>query len=291
MNIIVTGCKGQLGTALKSLSKNYEDHNWRFLSRTDLDITDIDRIDEFFSKNDLSGSVVINCSAYTDVEKAEVEPEKAFLVNMDGAKNLAAASSSFGFRLIHISTDFVFSGDKGSPYKEDDVPDPVSVYGKSKYAGELEVLNCGKNCLIVRTSWLYSATHNTFVKKIYSRLIDGKPFSVVLDETGSPTYAADLAEMLVSIIERIKNVNDFPTGIYHFCNKGEVTRYYFAKKIAEIMRNSTSIQPVLSDELNMKARRPHNSALDCERSVRQFGLKVRSWEDALKEAVNEIRSE
>lgn len=291
MKIIVTGCKGQLGTALRSLSKKHDSYDWMFLSRNDLDITDNDRIEAFFSENDMSGSVLINCSAYTDVEKAEDETEKAFLINRDGAKNLARASSSFGFRLIHISTDFVFSGDKGSPYKEDDVPDPVSVYGKSKYAGELEVLKCKKNCLIIRTSWLYSATHNTFVKKIYSRLIDGKPFSVVLDETGSPTYAADLAKMLVSIIERIKNVNVFPTGIYHFCNKGEVTRYYFAKKIAEIIRNSTSIQPVLSDELNMKARRPHNSALDCVRSVKQFGLKIRPWEEALKEAVNEIRSE
>lgn len=291
MKIIVTGCKGQLGTALTSLSKKYDTYNWRFMSRVDLDITDIDRLDEFFSKNDMTGSVVINCSAYTDVEKAEDEPEKAFLVNRDGAKNLARASSSFGFKLIHISTDFVFSGDKGSPYKEDDIPDPVSVYGKSKYGGELEVLNCEKNCLIVRTSWLYSATHNTFVKKIYSKLISGKPFSVVLDEIGSPTYAPDLAEILVTITEHIKNVNDFQTSIYHFCNKGEVTRYYFAKKIAEFIRNSTSIHPVLSDELNMKAKRPHDSALDCERTVEKFGLKIRLWEDALKEAVNEIRSE
>ncbi len=291
MKIIVTGCKGQLGTALRSLSKKYESYDWLFLSRDDLDITDNDSIEAFFSENDVFGSVLINCSAYTDVEKAEDEPEKAFLVNRDGAKNLARASSSFGFRLIHISTDFVFSGDKGSPYKEDDVPDPVSVYGKTKYAGELEVLNHKKNCLIVRTSWLYSATHNTFVKKIYSKLISGKPFSVVLDEIGSPTYAPDLAEILVAITELIKNVNDFQTCIYHFCNKGEVTRYYFAKKIAEFIRNITSIHPVLSDELNMKAKRPHNSTLDCERTVKKFGLKIRSWEDALKEAVNEIRSE
>jgi len=291
MKIFITGCNGQLGTALRSLSKKHDSYKWKFLSRGDLDITDNDKLDAFFHKNDMTGSVVINCSAYTDVEKAEDEPEKAFLVNRDGAKNLAEASSSFGFRLIHISTDFVFSGDKGSPYKEDDVPDPVSVYGKSKYAGELEVLKCKRNCLIVRTSWLYSATHNTFVKKIYSRLIAGKPFSVVLDEIGSPTYAADLAEILINMIGQVQNADDFPTRIFHFCNKGEVTRYYFAKKIAEFIRNSTSIQPILSDELNMKAQRPHNSALDCEISVKEFGLKIRRWEDALKEAVNEIRSE
>lgn len=291
MKIIVTGCKGQLGTALASLSGKYNSYNWMFLSRDDLDISDVDKLDEFFSKNDMSGSIVINCSAYTDVEKAEDEHEKAFLVNRDGAKNLARASSSHGFKLIHISTDFVFSGDKGTPYKEDDVPDPVSVYGKSKYAGELEVLNCEKNCLIIRTSWLYSATHNTFVKKIYSKLTSGKPFSVVLDEVGSPTYAPDLAVMLVAVAERIKDVNDFQTRIYHFCNKGEVPRYYFAKKIAELIRSSTSIHPVLSDELHMKAQRPHNSSLDCERTAKKFGLKIRTWEDALKEAVNEIRSE
>ncbi|HXK48953.1 MAG TPA: dTDP-4-dehydrorhamnose reductase [Clostridiales bacterium] len=291
MKIIVTGCKGQLGTALASLSGKYSSYNWMFLSRDDLDITDDDKLGEFFRKNDMSGSIVINCSAYTNVEKAEDEHEKAFLVNRDGAKNLARASSSHGFKLIHISTDFVFSGDKGTPYKEDDAPDPVSVYGKSKYAGELEVLNFEKNCLVIRTSWLYSATHNTFVKKIFSKLTSGKPFSVVLDEVGSPTYAPDLAEMLVAVAERIKDVNDFQTRIYHFCNKGGVARYYFAKKIAELTGSSTSIQPVLSDELNLKAQRPHNSSLDCERTAEKFGLKIRTWEDALKEAVNEIRSE
>ncbi len=288
MKIIVTGSSGQLGTALKFLSGIYAEYDWIFLSRNDLDITDSGKLDIFFSKTEMSDSVIINCAAYTDVEKAEDEKEKAYLINRDGARNLAVRSLASGFKLIHLSTDFVFSGMKGSPYIEDDIPEPVSVYGKSKYAGEQEILTIPDNCLVVRTSWLYSTTHNTFVRKIYSRLKAGKPFSVVLDETGSPTNVDDLASALIKIIEKIKSVKNFRTDILHFCNSGEVSRYYLAKKIAEYAGSGTSIQPILSDELNMKAERPHNSALDCERTVKEFGLGVRSWDKALKEAVDKI---
>jgi len=288
MMIIVTGSNGQLGTALRSLSGIYTEYDWNFFSRDDLDITDAVKLDEFFKKTGVSGSILINCAAYTDVEKAEDEQEKAYLVNRDGAKNLAVRSTMYGFKLIHLSTDFVFSGTKGSPYKEVDIPEPVSVYGKSKYAGEQEILKIPDNCLVVRTSWLYSTTHNTFVRKIYSRLKEGKPFSVVLDETGSPTSAGDLASALVRIIEKIKSVSSFQTKILHFCNSGEVTRFYFAKKIAEYSGYTTSIQPILSDELNMKAERPHNSALDCKKIIKGFGIRIRPWEIALKEAVDKI---
>lgn len=291
MKLIVTGSDGQLGTALRKLSGLHKEHTWVFLSRTDLDITDHSEVEKFLKNYSCGKAILINCAAYTDVEKAESEPEAAFRINSSGVRNLAEISKSFGIKLIHISTDFVFNGLKAGPYKESDEPDPVSVYGKSKLEGEKAVFENIKNCLIIRTSWLYSTTHNTFVNKIIARIRTNDQIKVVDDETGSPTYANDLAEALFHICERISKTGEFKTELYHYCNAGSVSRYEYAKKISEFSKCGAEVIPVKSNELAMKAKRPAHSSLDNSKIMTDFGLKIRKWDKALKDAVERINAE
>jgi dTDP-4-dehydrorhamnose reductase len=290
MEIIVTGCNGQLGTALKTLSLR-DENKWVFLGKNEMDITVKNKIEDYLKKSDRTDSVLINCAAYTDVERAETEPEKAYLVNAEAVKNLAQNSLKFGYRLIHVSTDFVFDGIKGSPYTESDRPVPLSVYGKSKYKGELEVLTIPENGMVIRTSWLYSTTHNTFMKKVFRKVKEGNPFSVVSDETGSPTNAHDLAEAIIRILQSPYLKERFKTDIFHFCNTGEVSRYEYAEKISEFSKEMTKITPILSKDLKMKAERPRNSSLDNGKIIAMFRLKIRSWEQALLDAVSVLNAE
>lgn len=287
MQIFVTGSDGQLGKALERSLRRLDGIKYFMLSKNDLDITNADAVDSLFSKAGRN-SVVINCAAYTDVEKAEDEPEKAFLINETGAKNIASASVRYGLKLIHISTDFVFNGEKGSPYNENDLPDPLSVYGKSKYAGEKAVLGVCDEFAVVRTSWLYSTTHKTFLNKIIEKARQVPVLKVVSDETGSPTYSNDLASALIDIaLKIIRGKNRF-SGIYHYCNSGSVSRLEYARRIIELSGLKAQVLPVLSSEFQMKARRPENSSLDNKKIVKEFGLSIRSWEKALEEAVGEL---
>jgi len=291
MNLIVTGSDGQLGTALKYISNKYSSFNWIFFNRSGFDITSSLEIENELTKFSNMKTILINCSAYTDVEKAESEPDRAYAVNSEGVRNLSEFCRETEIRLIHISTDFVFNGSKCGLYNETDEPDPVSVYGKTKLEGEKAVLENIKNCLIIRTSWLYSTTHNTFMNKIIQKSMTSAQLKVVNDEVGSPTYAMDLAFALADICETISINDNFKTEIYHFCNSGAVSRYDFAKKIIELADERTEIAPVKSEELGMKARRPGNSSLDNSKIKRDFGLKIRNWEDALTEAVRIINEQ
>ncbi len=283
--IIVTGSSGQLGTALYEISGQNDDLEWVFLGRSDLDITDSGKVDSFFQKNCDRRSVIINCAAYTDVERAEDEPEKAFRINRDGVSNLAKASEKYSCSLIHISTDFVFNGRKSLPYNEGDEPDPLSVYGKSKHEGELEVMSVKSNCMIIRTSWLYSATHNTFVKKVLARAENSDRINVVSDETGSPTSSDSFAADIVRIVTHIINADDFSTDIFHYCNTGHVSRYGFAQKIIDFAGKDTAVFPILSKDLGLKAKRPANSALCTGKISDRFGLKIKTWQEALKDTL------
>jgi dTDP-4-dehydrorhamnose reductase len=288
MNLIVTGSGGQLGTALKTVFKAESSFNTIFLLKKELDITDSEKTVIFFEKFKDKKTILINCAAYTDVEKAESEPEKAYLINFQGVENLAVASHNYGMKLIHISTDFVFSGLKEGSYNENDKPYPVSVYGKSKLEGEKAVLKFSKNNLIIRTSWLYSHTHETFLKKIINRAKASDQIKVVDNEAGSPTYAFDLAQALFEICGIIIKKDSFETGIYHFCNSGSVSRFEYAKKIIEFSGFKTEVLPIHSSVLNLKAKRPVNSAMDNSKIVSDFGLNIRKWEDALFDAVGKI---
>lgn len=290
MKIIVSGSGGQLGTALKRSSADKKGLEFVFAGRDGLDITERDSIDRYLTEHS-DADAVINCAAYTDVEKAEDEKEKAYSVNRYGPANLVTAASVRGMKTVHISTDFVFSGSKGSAYNENDIPDPVSAYGKSKYEGELEALKFSKNVMIIRTSWLYCATHNTFMRKIYDRAKKGDILRVVSDETGSPTRAGDLADAIIKIIMRREFSSDFASVIYHYCNSGSVSRFEYAKKIVEYSGFSAQVVPVLSKELNMKAKRPSFSALDCSKIIRDCRLDIRPWQQALKEETDAIGRE
>ena len=280
--VIVTGADGQLGTALKEVSGSADDFEWFFLSRQDLDITDSNAVESYFGNNVTPVTILINCAAYTDVEKAEDEPAKALMINRDGALNLALASQIYGFKLLHISTDFVFNGLKGAPYNEGDKPNPVSVYGESKYEGEKTVLSVKNNCLVIRTSWLYSATHNTFMKKILSRANSASELKVVSDEKGSPTSADSFAFDLVKILKVVFPVVNFRSEIFHYCNTGSVSRYDLACKIVELAEKKVKVIPVSSAEYKMKARRPADNSLDNSKIIPDFGLNIPTWEEALE---------
>lgn len=291
MNLFVTGSEGQFGTALRNTVVRKSMNNCIFLSKTDLDITNYAEVREYFKNKSVKGAVIINCAAYTDVEKAESEPEKAFKVNSQGVKNLAEFCRKSGIKFIHISTDFVFNGLKKGLYDESDIPDPVSIYGKSKAEGEKAVLENPENCLIIRTSWLYSTTHNTFLNKIIGRSKSGTPLKVVEDETGSPTYAVDLAEALIKICEKNSQIGNFKTAVYHYCNTGSVSRYEYAKKIIEFSKAAVEVIAIKSNELSMKAKRPANSSLDNSKITSDFNLEIRNWDEALKEAVEKINEQ
>jgi len=291
MHLFVLGSEGQLGTALRNTAQRKGMHNCVFLSRADIDITNFAKVDEYFQNNFVKDSVIINCAAYTDVEKAESEPEKAFQINSLGVKNLAESCRKSEIKFIHISTDFVFNGLKSELYNESDMPDPVSVYGKSKAEGEKAVLENPDNCLIIRTSWLYSTTHKTFVNKIIEKSKTNAQIRVVEDEIGSPTYAFDLAETLIQICGKVSEIENFKTAVYHYCNTGSVSRYEYAKKIIDYSNASSEVVPVLSKDLDMKAKRPSNSSLDNSKIIKDFGITIRSWEEALKEAVERINEQ
>lgn len=292
MEIVVTGSEGQLGTAIKSVSHEHKNkYDWNFLNKADLDITNKQNLMDFFNKSDRTKTVLINCAAFTDVERAEDEPEKAFLINSDGAKYLAECSQEFGFKLIHISTDFVFNGAKQEAYNEDDEPDPVSVYGKSKFSGEKEVMKNKTNCLILRTSWLYSTTHQTFLNKIMNKIQTGTEIKVVDDEIGSPTYSLDLANDIITIVGKIASEKTIISKIYHYCNTGSINRYEYAKEIIKLAKKNVIILPINSQMLKLKAKRPENSSLDNRSIIKDFGLKIRKWDLALKDAVGIINAE
>lgn len=286
--VIVTGANGQLGTALMEISGAADNFEWVFLNRPDLDITDMNAVDFFLEKTVTPVTILINCAAYTDVEKAEDEPEKAFRINRDGAYNLALASQKYGFKLLHISTDFVFNGQKGSLYNEDDDADPISVYGKSKYEGEKAVLSVKDNCLVIRTSWLYSATHNTFMKKILAKADSSFELTVVNDEKGSPTSADSFASDLVKMLKVIFPVVNFRSEVFHYCNTGSVSRYDFACKIVELAGKRSKVLPISSKEFKMKAKRPADSSLDNSKIITDFGLNIPTWEEALEATLRKL---
>lgn len=286
--VIVTGANGQLGTTLREISGTADNFEWVFLNRPDLDITDMNAVEFFLEKTVTPVTILINCAAYTDVEKAEDEPEKSFRINRDGACNLALASQKYGIKLLHISTDFVFNGLKGSPYNEDDAADPVSVYGKSKYEGEKAVLSVKNNCLVIRTSWLYSATHNTFMKKILAKAESSFELTVVNDEKGSPTSADSFASDLVKMLKVIFPVVNFRSEVFHYCNTGSVSRYDFACKILELAGKKVKVNPVSSKEFKMKARRPADSSLDNSKIIPDFGLNIPTWEEALEATLRKL---
>ena len=281
--VAVLGSKGQLGQSiLYSVTKN-EKEGFKFFSREDIDITKKTDLDNFFSKNHFR--YCINCAAYTNVDGAEKNIEDAFLINSEGAKNIAEVCKKYNIVLIHISTDYVFDGESTTPYKTTDFTNPINQYGKSKLQGEQYIESILTNYYIIRTSWLYSEYGRNFVKTILRLASEKEELSVVNDQTGSPTYAGDLAHFIIHIIRHNKGLY----GLYHFSNSGKTSWCTFAKKILELSNNtSTLIKPLRSKDFKTEAIRPKNSVLDNTKAINTFKFETLNWETSLKHNIDKF---
>lgn len=277
--ILVTGANGQLGKELQELAGRFLVFDFVFLSREDLPIHDIESVKQAFKK--YAPNYCINCAAYTAVDKAETDKENAFLVNGEATGVLAAACKEYNTRFIHISTDYVFDGNASSPYKTDAATNPQSVYGESKLQGEKKAIANNDQTVIIRTSWVYSAFGKNFVKTML-RLMSEKPeINVVSDQVGSPTYAADLAKAILTIVSS----GNWHPGIYHFSNKGVISWYDFAVAIRELSGSHCVVNPIPSSAYPTPAKRPSYSVMDTSRINEVYGIELGEWKNSLIECL------
>lgn len=282
-NILVTGSKGQLGSEIKGLSSNYS-YNFFFTDRLNIDITNKDNIKDFCQTNNIN--VIINCAAYTAVDKAESDIENADLVNRKAVKKLAIVSSELNIKLIHISTDYVFDGRNFKPYKEEFQVNPQGVYGKTKLEGELELININpKNSLIIRTSWVYSYYGNNFVKTMLRLGKEKDSLGVVFDQIGTPTYALHLAKIILDIIPQIENEK---VEIVNFSNEGVLSWYDFAKEIMKMAKIDCKINPIESFQYPTPAVRPHFSVLNKAKIKAMFNVEIPYWKDGLDDCLKRL---
>ncbi|RXK88645.1 dTDP-4-dehydrorhamnose reductase [Chlorobaculum sp. 24CR] len=284
MNILVTGSLGQLGSDLRHLQDGSDGHSWFFSDLPELDITDASKVEAFCRDHEIG--VIVNCAAWTAVDKAESEPESAFRVNRDGAASLAAAAKALDALLVHVSTDYVFDGTGHRPYREDDPVAPCGVYGRSKLAGEEAIGESGCSHLIIRTSWLYSAYGHNFVKTMLRLGREREQIGVVFDQVGTPTWSADLAAAIVAMLDRIDPVRSY-AETFHYSNEGVCSWYDFARAIMEAEALSCKVSPIESWEFPTPAARPHFSVLN-KRKIREwFDLEIPHWHDSLLRMLRE----
>lgn len=285
MNILVTGANGQLGNCIRNSAKNSA-NNYIFTDVNELDITDRKAVSEFVDSNDVD--LIVNCAAYTNVEKAEDDAEFAEILNADAVKNLADAIATHDGTLIHISTDYVFGGNSGNtPRNEDEPANPTGVYGVTKLHGEEAIRNSGVKSLIIRTAWLYSEYGNNFVKTMLKLTSEKPQLNVVFDQCGTPTYAGDLADAIVDIIENNKFAGN--EGVYHFSNEGVCSWYDFTKEIARAAGNKNcNIQPCHSSEFPSKVTRPSYSVLDKTKFKKHFDREIPYWTDSLAKCIENL---
>ena len=282
MNILVTGANGQLGNEMQRVAKTSSNH-YIFTDVAQLDITDREAVLRAVKDNSIQ--VIVNCAAYTNVDKAEDDRETADLINNKAVENLAIAARENDATLIHISTDYVFKGDRCTPCREDWETDPLGVYGITKLAGEKSIERTGCRHIIIRTAWLYSPFGKNFVKTMQKLTAEKDSLRVVFDQVGTPTYAGDLADAITRIIETGQLGKQ---GIYHFSNEGVCSWYDFAREICELSGNTCNIQPCHSDEFPSKVKRPHFSVLDKTKIKDTFGIEVPYWKDSLKKCIREL---
>lgn len=284
--VLVTGAKGQLGREIKKL-RNLFGQVYSFTDVEELDLTNKAAIEKYLSS--MHADYIINCAAYTDVDGAESDPEGAMLLNRDIVRNLAEVLENFkDTRLIHISTDYVFPGKLHRPIREDDKPDPLSVYGKTKLEGEL-VLHQNPRALIIRTSWLYSIFGRNFVKSMINLMDKKQELSVVYDQVGSPTYAEDLARAIMQIISDVETgKSTFVPGIYNYSNEGVCSWYDLAIAICRQISCGGSILPVESSGYPLPAQRPPYSVLNKSRIKEFYGVEVPYWRDSLERCIKDL---
>ena len=280
INLLVTGSSGQLGQCLKQLLLSATDISCYFAAREDLDITNSDELQRFFSEHNFD--YCINTAAYTNVEKAESEQKKAFLINAEGAYSLAKACKKHNVVLLHISTDYVFDGMAKTPYQEQDPTNPLNVYGASKLKGEQHIVDTWNKHFIIRTSWLYSQYGQNFLNSMLQFAKQKKALTITTQQKGTPTNANDLAQMLVTIIK----TGNARYGVYHFSNQGEATWYDFAKAIFKATGEIDTVNLAKTEHYATFAKRPSYSVLNCNKLKDTLGITYRNWEDSLKQIIN-----
>lgn len=278
MNILITGANGQLGNSMRKIAGNYPQHTFIYTDMPEVDITNLPLLEGLVKKENIGA--IINCAAFTAVDKAESCEELAAKINVDGPKNLAIAAKSVGAKLIHISTDYVFDGKSSLPLKETDATHPIGVYGRTKRQGEIEVEKTGCDAIVIRTAWLYSEYGNNFVKTMLRLGKERESLNVVYDQIGTPTYATDLAIAIMTLLE--KGFKGFDT--YHFSNEGVISWFDFTKTIFEIAGLNTKVNAIESFEYPTAAERPAYSVLN-KRKIKTAGVHVPYWKDSLKTCI------
>jgi dTDP-4-dehydrorhamnose reductase len=281
--ILITGANGQLGNELKVVSKNYFGYDFIFTDVESLDLTNPEQTEAFIKKT--RPDWIINCAAYTLVDKAENEPEAAMTINGTAVRNITDVIKGSECRFIHISTDYVYGGTSNVPYNESELPNPQSSYGRSKLAGEkFALLHHGS--MVIRTSWLYSSFGNNFVKSILKNAKEKDSLRVVFDQTGTPTYAADLAGAIMNIVSKvIRNQIAMNAGIYNYSNEGVCTWYDFAVEIIHEAGLNCNVNPILTKDYKSAAQRPVYSVLDKTKIKDNYGLSIPHWRSSLTKCI------
>ena len=282
MNILITGCNGQLGSEIRLLENDFPQHRWFNTDVQDLDISNQKAVDRYVADNEIDG--IVNCAGYTAVDKAEENKDLCAILNTDAPAYLAAAVNKRGGWMIHISTDYVFDGTKHVPYVETDAPCPNSVYGTTKYAGEVEVRKACRQSVIIRTAWMYSTFGNNFVKTMIRLGKERPELGVIFDQIGTPTYARDLAKVIMTII-----CKGIQPGVYHYSDEGVISWYDFTKAIHRIAGIKTCrVKPLHTAEYPTPANRPHYSVLDKTKIKETYGIEIPYWEESLKDCIEKL---
>ena len=282
MNILITGCNGQLGNEMQLLESQYPQYQWYNTDVQELDISNQQAIEQFVAAHEIDG--IVNCAGYTAVDKAEENEELCAMLNQHAPAYLAAAVEKRGGWMVHISTDYVFDGTHHTPYVETDEPCPNSVYGRTKLAGEQEVMQHCKRSVIIRTAWLYSTFGNNFVKTMIRLGKERPELGVIFDQIGTPTYAGDLAKTIMAVVEK-----GIMPGIYHFSNEGVISWYDFTKAIHRLAGITTChVRPLHTAEYPTSANRPHYSVLDKTKIKTVYGIEIPYWEESLKDCIEKL---
>lgn len=279
-NILVTGANGQLGMEFRVLAHDFPQYDFYFVGRDALQINNSVAVETFFQKHSIDHC--INCAAYTAVDKAETEKEIAFDINGNAVGKLAAICKKQGATFIHFSTDYVFNGAATKPYREDHPTDPVNAYGASKLLGEVEAIKNNPSSIIIRTSWVYSSHGKNFVKTMLRLMKENEQISVVSDQVGCPTYAHDLALAVMNILTEHENVKP---GIYHYCNRGQISWHEFAMAIRDISASECKVEPIDAAQYPTPAKRPGYSVLDSTKIRERFNIDIPAWKESLQQCI------
>lgn len=282
--ILVTGANGQLGQCLQKISSQFEEFEFIFTDSETLDITIKEEVNDFFWQN--APDFCINAAAYTAVDLAETEVEKAFLVNADGTENLAEACAENNAQFIHVSTDYVFDGENNLAYTEEDFTNPLGVYGASKLTGDELALEVNPCSVILRTSWVYSEFGKNFVKTMLNLFATKEELNIVADQFGQPTNANDLAEAIMKIIKSEK----ITPGIFNFSNLGRISWFDFAEKIAELSEAKIKLNAIETSQYPTPAKRPKNSVLDLDKISKTYAIQLKPWEESLEGCVQILQN-